>query len=30
MQLDELDELDRIIQTWIGFIYSVTQAQKTF
>ena len=28
VQLDELDELDRITQIWIGFNYSLTQAQK--
>ena len=30
VQLDELDELDRITHAWIGFNYSLTQAQKTF
>ena len=30
VQLDKLDELDRIPQAWIGFSYSLTQAQKTF
>ena len=30
VQLDELDELDRITHTCIGFNYSLTQAQKTF
>ena len=30
VQLDELDEFDRIIHAWIGFNYSLTQAQKTF
>ena len=29
VQLDELDELDRITHAWIGFNYSLTQAQKT-
>ena len=29
-QLDELDKLDRITHVWIGFVYSLTQAQKTF
>ena len=26
----QLDEVDRITRTWIGFNYSLTQAQKTF
>ena len=30
VQLDELDKLDRITHTWIGFNYSLKQAQKTF
>ena len=30
VQLDELDELDRITHAWIGFNYSVTKVQKTF
>ena len=30
VQLDDLDELDRIIHAWIGFDYHFTQAQKTF
>ena len=30
VQLDELDELDRITHAWIGFNCSLTQAQKTF
>ena len=30
IQLDELDELDTITHAWIGFKYSLTQAQKTF
>ena len=30
VQLDELDELDRITHVWIGLNYSLTQAQKTF
>ena len=30
VQLDQLDELDRITQAWIGSIHSLTQAQKTF
>ena len=30
VQLDELDELDRITHAWIGFNYSLTQVQKTF
>ena len=29
VQLDELDELDRITHAWIGFNYSFTEAQKT-
>ena len=29
VQLDELDELDRITQAWIGFNNRLTQAQKT-
>ena len=29
VQLDELDELDRITYAWIGFNYSLAQAQKT-
>ena len=29
VQLDELDELDKITHAWIGFNYSLTQAQKT-
>ena len=28
VQLDELDQLDRITYAWIGFYYSRTQAQK--
>ena len=28
VQLDELDELDRIVYAWIGFNHSLTQAQK--
>ena len=28
VQLDESDELDRIIQAWIGLNYSLRQAQK--
>ena len=28
IQLDELNELDTITQAWIGFNYSLTQAQK--
>ena len=28
VQLDELDELDRITHACIGFSYSLTQAQK--
>ena len=30
IQLDELDELNTITHAWIGFKYSLTQAQKTF
>ena len=30
VQLDELDELDKITHAWIGFNYSLTQAQKAF
>ena len=30
IQLDELDELERITLAWIGFHCSLTQAQKTF
>ena len=30
IQLDELDESDRISHAWIWFEYSLTQAQKTF
>ena len=30
VQLDELDKLDRITRSRIGFNYSLTQAQKTF
>ena len=30
VQVDELDKLDRITHAWKGFIYSLTQAQKTF
>ena len=30
VQLDELDELDRIIDAWKGFNNNLTQAQKTF
>ena len=30
IQIDELDELDRITHAWIVLIYSPTQAQKTF
>ena len=30
VQLDELDELDRITHAWIGFNYSLIQAEKTF
>ena len=30
VQLDELDDLDRITHEWIGFNYSLIQAQKTF
>ena len=30
IQLDELDELDSVTHEWIGFSYSLTQAQKTF
>ena len=30
VQLDELDKLDRITHAWIGFNYSLTQAQKAF
>ena len=29
VQLDELDDLDRIINAWIGFNYSLTKTQKT-
>ena len=29
VQLDELDELNRIAHAWIGFNYNPTQAQKT-
>ena len=29
VQLDELDKLDRITHVWIGFNYSLTQAEKT-
>ena len=30
VQLDELDELERITQAWIGLNYTLTQARKTF
>ena len=30
VQLDKLVELDKITHAWIGFNYSLTQAQKTF
>ena len=30
VQLDELDELDKITHAWMIFNYSLTQAQKTF
>ena len=30
VQLDELDESDRITHAWIGFNYGFRQAQKTF
>ena len=30
VQLDELDEVDRITHEWIEFNYIVTQTQKTF
>ena len=30
VQLDELEELDRITHAWIGFNYSLKQGQKTF
>ena len=30
VQLDELDELDRITHAWIGFHYSLIETQKTF
>ena len=30
VQLDELYEIDNITHEWIGFNYSLTQAQKTF
>ena len=29
VELDELDELDRITHAWIEFNYSLTQAQNT-
>ena len=30
VQLDELDELDKVTHAWIGFNFSLTQAQKPF
>ena len=30
LEFHELDELDRITHAWIGFHYSLTEAQKTF
>ena len=30
VQLDELDEWDRINDVWIGFDYCITQARKTY
>ena len=30
IKLDEFDEFDRITHAWIGFNYSLTQAQETF
>ena len=30
ISLGESEELNRIIHAWIGFNYSLTQAQKTF
>ena len=30
VQLDKLDELDRITHAWITFNYSIILAQKTF
>ena len=30
IQLDELDELNKITRAWVGIHYSVTQAQKYY
>ena len=30
LELDELDELDRITHAGIGYPYNLTQSQKTF